>query len=137
MVREKRRLLGSQIALELVADKWIVLIIHALDGRKKRYGELRKRIPGISQRMLTLTLRHLERDGLVERKVYPVTPPRTEYALTRLGHSVVPSLRTLCRWAERHFKQVRAHRLRFARATGRSLPVGRDRSISLEGTQRR
>jgi DNA-binding HxlR family transcriptional regulator len=115
-----RTKLGSQLALELVADKWVVSIVHELMAGKKRYNELRRGVPGISQRMLTLTLRNLERAGLVERTVYPVVPPKTEYALTRLGRSVIAPLRNLCLWAERHSEQIRAHQLRYARSAGRA-----------------
>ena len=78
-------------------------------------------MPGISQRMLTLTLRNLERAGLVGRTVYPVVPPKTEYALTELGRSVIAPLRNLCLWAERHSEQIRAHQLRHACPAGRAV----------------
>lgn len=130
-----RTKLGSQLALELVADKWVVSIVHELMAGKKRYNELRRGMPGISQRMLTLTLRNLERAGLVERTVYPVVPPKTEYALTELGPSVIAPLRNLCRWAERHSERIRAHQLRYARPAGRAVsserrPEDRGRSAS-------
>ena len=79
-----RQKLGSELALELVADKWFVLIVHQLKHGKRRYNALKRDIPGISQRMLTHTLRNMERDGLVDRTVYAVVPPKTEYSLTPL-----------------------------------------------------
>jgi DNA-binding HxlR family transcriptional regulator len=114
--------LGSQLALELVADKWTVLIIHRLKAGAKRYGELQREIPGVSQRMLTHTLRRLERDGLVVRTAYPEVPPRTEYRLTELGETLVPPLHELCLWANRHLEEVLASRERHARRDGGSGP---------------
>jgi DNA-binding HxlR family transcriptional regulator len=107
-----RKRLGAEEAIEVVADKWFVLIVAELRTGKKRYGELRKAIPGISPRMLTVTLRKMERDGLVERTVFPVVPPRTEYALTELGRTLLGPLRELCLWAERNYGEVRKHRER-------------------------
>lgn len=98
--------LGAQLALELVADKWTILLIHALKRGTRRYSELQREIDGISQRMLIYTLRHMERDGLITRKVYPVVPPKTEYALTPLGESLWEPLHNLCEWADLHFAQV-------------------------------
>lgn len=77
-----------------------------------RYAELHREIGGISQKMLTQTLRSLERDGLVARKVYPVVPPRVEYSLTRLGRTLIEPLRGLCRWSEKHLAELQAHRAR-------------------------
>jgi DNA-binding HxlR family transcriptional regulator len=102
--------LGSELALELVADKWFVLIVHQLKHGKRRYNELKRDIPGISQRMLTHTLRNMERDGLVDRTVYPVAPPKTEYSLTPLGMTLIEPLHALCSWADTYFDQVVEHR---------------------------
>lgn len=101
-----RQKLGSELALELVADKWFVLIVHQLQHGTRRYSELKRDIPGISQRMLTHTLRNMERDGLVDRTVYAVAPPKAEYSLTPLGLTLTEPLHTLCLWAERYFEQV-------------------------------
>ena len=98
--------LGSELALELMADKWFVLIVHQLKHGKQRYSELKRDIPGISQRMLTHTLRNMERDGLVDRTVYAVAPPKTEYSLTPLGLTLIEPLHGLCVWAEQHFDKV-------------------------------
>lgn len=104
--------LGAQLALELVSDKWTILVIHALKKGTKRYSELQREIEGVSQRMLIYTLRHLERDGLITRTVYPVVPPKTEYALTPLGETLWPPLHDLCLWAEQYFDQVLESRQR-------------------------
>lgn len=86
--------------LDLIADKWTTLVIHLLAGGTYRYGELHRVIDGISQKMLTQTLRELESNGLVFRKVYPEVPPRTEYSLTPLGLTLIEPLNALCLWAE-------------------------------------
>lgn len=96
----------SQIILERIADKWTALIIHKLDKKTMRFGELKREIGGVSQKMLTQTLRNLERDGLVERKVYAVVPPKVEYSLTTLGRTLLGPLGALCRWAQEHIEDV-------------------------------
>jgi DNA-binding HxlR family transcriptional regulator len=88
--------------LDRVGDKWSVLVISLLGDRGHRFTELRKAIDGISQRMLTLTLRQLERDGLVSRTVHATVPPRVDYALTPLGQSVLEPIMALTRWAAEH-----------------------------------
>jgi DNA-binding HxlR family transcriptional regulator len=114
--------LGSELALDLVSDKWFVLVIHQLKQGTRRYNELKRDIPGISQRMLTHTLRNMERDGLVDRAVYPVVPPKTEYSLTPLGMTLIEPLHTLCLWAEKYFDQVLENRRRMPAKT-RPQPV--------------
>jgi DNA-binding HxlR family transcriptional regulator len=96
--------------LDRIADKWTTLVIGILSNAKRpvRFGELRREIQGISQKMLTQTLRDLERDGLVVRAVYPVIPPRVEYSLTPLGRTLDEPLRALAVWAQEHLPQVRA-----------------------------
>ena len=96
--------------LDLVSDKWVVAVIYALSGGEKRYGELQREIGGVSQRMLTRTLRNLEGDGLVSRRVHSVKPPIVEYALTPLGETLVEPLRNLCDWAITNFHEVEAMR---------------------------
>src|SRR6185503_17050745 len=90
----------SRVVLDRIADKWTALIIQVLAHGTQRYAELRRTIGGISQKMLTQTLRSLERDGLVLRKVHPVVPPKVEYSLTRLGRTLIDPLHALCRWSE-------------------------------------
>ena len=97
---------GSRQVLDLVADKWAAIVIYVLSGGTLRFGELQRAVGGVSQKMLTQTLRGLERDGLVERKVYPEVPPRVEYTLSLLGETLVQPLSALCRWAEEHLWEV-------------------------------
>ena len=107
----------SRKVLERIADKWTALIIHVLSSGTKRHNELRRQISGISQKMLTQTLRSLENDGIVSRKIYPVVPPMVEYSLTPLGRSLIEPLEAICRWAEKHLPELEAARARNARAT--------------------
>ncbi len=102
----------SREVLDLVADKWSAIIVYALAGRTLRYSELQRAIGGISQKMLTQTLRRMERDGLIERCVHPVVPPRVEYALSGLGATLIEPLSALCRWAEGHMHEVHGARSR-------------------------
>jgi DNA-binding HxlR family transcriptional regulator len=104
----------SRQVLALIADRWSMLVLYALSRRVRRHGELKRMIGGISQKMLTQTLRALERDGLVERTIHDVVPPRVDYTLTPLGRSLLAPLRAICRWAERHLPRVRAARARHA-----------------------
>ena len=96
--------------LDLVADKWVVAVLYILFHGTKRYGELQREIGDISQRMLTRTLRDLERNGLVDRKVYPVVPPVVEYSLTPLGQTLNQVLKSLCNWSTANFQSVEAAR---------------------------
>jgi DNA-binding HxlR family transcriptional regulator len=99
----------SQKVLSRVADRWAALIICALHERGvMRNGELLRRIGGINQKMLTQTLKNLERDGLVKRKVYPEVPPKVEYRLTSLGEGVYEPLHEICRWTESHLEELKA-----------------------------
>ena len=102
--------------LARVGDKWSVLIVMLLADGPKRFSELRRSIDGISQRMLTLTLRGLERDGLVSRTVLPTNPPRVDYALTSLGHSLRGPVGALGQWAIENQQDVDAARRRFDEA---------------------
>jgi DNA-binding HxlR family transcriptional regulator len=101
--------------LELVADKWVVAVLYILSGGTKRYGELQREIGEISQRMLTRTLRDLERNGLVQRKVYPVVPPMVEYSLTPLGDTMNGVLKSVCDWSTQNFDAVEAARIEYDR----------------------
>jgi DNA-binding HxlR family transcriptional regulator len=97
--------------LARVGDKWSVYVIHVLgEAGTLRFNELRNRVDGISQRMLTVTLRGMERDGLVTRKVYPEVPPRVEYALTKLGATLRQLVSGLVEWSDAHLTQVDAAR---------------------------
>lgn len=92
----------SRAVLDRIAHKWPMLVVYALAGRTLRYAELQRRIEGISQKMLTQTLREMERAGLVSRRVIPTTPPSVEYRLTDLGDSLREPLAAICRWAEQN-----------------------------------
>lgn len=102
----------SRAVLDRIADKWTALVIRTLADGTKRHGELRRQISGVSQKMLTQTLRSLESDGLVARKVYPVVPPMVEYSLTPLGRSLIEPLEAICAWAEKHLPELEAARAR-------------------------
>ncbi|MEU9855388.1 helix-turn-helix domain-containing protein [Streptomyces sp. NPDC047974] len=98
--------------LDRIADKWSLLVIALLENRVVRFSQLRREIDGVSQRMLTVTLRQLERDGLVRRTVHPTVPPRVDYELTPLGATLHTTIRALVTWTERHQSEIataRAH----------------------------
>ena len=88
--------------LSLIGDKWTPIILYCLAGGVRRFSELEHRIPDISKKMLIQVLRKLESRGLVERKVYPVVPPKTEYRLTKNGKALHEPVAALCRWAATH-----------------------------------
>ena len=97
-----------------VADKWSMYVIHVLaDAGPLRFSELRRRVDGVSQRMLTVTLRGLERDGLVRRTMYPEVPPRVEYSLTPLGATLREIVHALIEWSGAHLAEVDAARARY------------------------
>lgn len=96
--------------LDRIADKWSLLVIALLDRSTLRFTELRRSIDGISQRMLTTTLRQLERDGLVRRTVHPVVPPRVDYELTPLGVTLHETIQSLVTWTEQHQPEIAAAR---------------------------
>lgn len=99
--------------LDRVGDKWSVQVIERLGDGPRRFNELRRSVEGLSQRMLTVTVRALERDGLVTRTVFPTVPPQVEYALTDLGRSLLVPLRALAAWAREHKDAVQRARIRF------------------------
>jgi len=96
----------TRMVLDRIADKWTVLIVGALENKTKRFGELRREIGGVSQKMLTQTLRGLERDGLVTRVVYASVPPKVEYSLTELGRTLVRILEAIRGWSEKNIGDV-------------------------------
>lgn len=104
----------SRQALERIADKWTCLIVYALLDGAHRHGELKRMIEGVSQKMLTQTLRSMEADGLVERTVIDIIPPHVEYRLTPLGHSLGTPLAAICHWAMEHLPELQAARNRSA-----------------------
>lgn len=99
--------------LNRVGDKWSVQIVDLLGDGPMRFSELRRSIEGISQRMLTLTLRGLERDGLVTRTVFPEIPPRVDYELTRLGRTLLEPIQGLAEWAGKYRTNIQEARARF------------------------
>ena len=100
--------------LDHLGDKWSSLLMVALGTRPHRFGELKRAVPDISQRMLTQTLRDLQRDGLISRHVFPTQPPSVEYRLTPLGESMMPPLLGLMQWASAHHALIRQARQRYA-----------------------
>ncbi|WP_327586636.1 helix-turn-helix transcriptional regulator [Nonomuraea sp. NBC_00507] len=99
--------------LDRIADKWSLLVIALLDCQSLRFSQLRREIDGVSQRMLSVTLRHLERDGLVSRKVHPVVPPRVDYALTPLGRTLHQTIKSLVTWTEEHQAEIASARAEY------------------------
>ncbi|MGW2954967.1 winged helix-turn-helix transcriptional regulator [Streptomyces eurythermus] len=99
--------------LDRVADKWSLLVIALLENRSLRFNQLRHSIEGISQRMLTVTLRQLERDGLVRRTVHPVVPPRVDYELTPLGVTLHDTIQALVTWTEEHQEEIATARAEY------------------------
>ena len=102
--------------LDLIADKWTVLIIRRLADGTLRFAQLRRSVDGISQKVLTNILRSLERDGIVTRRIYASVPPKVEYSLTALGRSLCNLVEGICGWAEANIEQVQAAREVYARA---------------------
>ena len=118
----RQRALQARDAIELLSDKWRVAVLHVLTPGPLRANELQRALHMISPKMLTQTLRGLERDGLIGRKVHGAVPPHVEYNLTDMGASVI-LLRSLCHWAKRHSRQRDESRSRFdtsKNATGKS-----------------
>lgn len=103
--------------LDRIGDKWSILVIGTLQAGPLRYSDLHAIVPGISQRMLTLTLQQLARDGLITRTPYAEVPPRVEYALTPLGGSLMTAVLGLSSWAATHHAEVAAHRNAFDAST--------------------
>lgn len=99
--------------LDRVADKWSLLVIALLEEQTMRFNELRREIDGISQRMLTVTLRNLERDGLIARTIYAEVPPRVEYQLTAMGCTLLGTIQSLVTWTEDHQDDIAAARSAF------------------------
>ncbi|PWD52504.1 transcriptional regulator [Serinibacter arcticus] len=100
----------TRALLDRIGDKWTVLVVGTLAGGPLRFSEIARRVDGVSQKMLTQTLRALEADGLVVRTQYPQIPPRVEYELTAVGHTLRDPLRALEEWAKEYMPQVLEHR---------------------------
>ncbi len=111
--------------LDRIGDKWTVLVISTLGSGPLRYSDLQASVPGISQRMLTVTLKELERDGLVTRTAYPEVPPRVVYELTPLGRSLMDAVLSLAGWAAGHHREIAANRRKHERTgVGRAATRG-------------
>ena len=119
--RHQRRLpQNEQRVLSIVGDKWTVMIVMVLVERPRRFNDIKRTIGGISQQMLTRTLKALNRDGMVSRTVHPTVPPQVEYALTELGVSLSEPLRALGAWAGRHLELIDGNRRHYD-AAGNAL----------------
>jgi DNA-binding HxlR family transcriptional regulator len=97
---------GAALVISLLADKWTIPVIHSLARGTKRTGELKSALTGVSQKMLTQTLRALEGHGLISREVFPVVPPRVEYSLTELGESINVPLMHICEWTAQNGRKL-------------------------------
>lgn len=109
--------------INIVGDKWTLPVLYVLKQGKKRYSEIQREIPGISKKMLTQTLRRLESDNILKRKVYPVVPPKTEYNLTAFGNQLIKPLEVLANWAWEHqgeLKLICDRRLKLAAKKSKS-----------------
>ncbi|WP_017597264.1 winged helix-turn-helix transcriptional regulator [Nocardiopsis lucentensis] len=104
---------ASRDVLDLLSSKWVCLVVGAIAGEPMRFGALRRRLDGITQKMLTRTLRDLERAGLVERRVFPTTPPQVEYSLTPLGRDLGILMESCRVWAEEHMAEITEARERY------------------------
>jgi DNA-binding HxlR family transcriptional regulator len=110
----------TRVVLDRIADKWTVLILGLLEDGPRRFSGLQRGIDGISQKVLTQTLRELERDGLISRTVYPQVPPHVEYDLTALGRTLSEPIATIRHWAEEHIGEVTVAQQAYDKRTGRS-----------------
>ncbi|WP_042166962.1 winged helix-turn-helix transcriptional regulator [Paenibacillus gorillae] len=104
---------GYSKVIEIISNKWTALVIYAIENGSIRYGEIERRIAGISKKMLTQTLRKLERDGVVQRHVTPSVPPMVEYSLTLLGQTLLRPMRELRQWGRDNYMHVEAARMQY------------------------
>lgn len=117
--------LAVREVLNRIGDKWSVQVVELLGDGPRRFGDLRRSVDGISQRMLTLSLRALERDGLVNRTVFPTVPPSVEYSLTPLGRTLLEPVCGLASWAAKHREEIQSARARFDAGAKGTRPAGR------------
>ena len=122
--------------LDKVGNKWSLLVMLSLQGRRRRFMEVKRSIGDITQRVLTQTLRNLERDGYVARKVYPTSPPAVEYWLTPLGESLLKPMAKLVEWANAHFQEVMESRRRLDAASAPDKKAGSQATGSTSGPSR-
>ncbi|EIT83704.1 transcriptional regulator [Fictibacillus macauensis ZFHKF-1] len=95
-----------EATIDIIGGKWKSVILYHLMSGKKRFNELRKLIPGVTQRMLTLQLRELERDGIIHREIYKQVPPKVEYSLSDFGESIVPVIELMMKWGNEHLDDI-------------------------------
>lgn len=114
----RERVLQSRDAIELLSSKWRIVILHLLRDGALRTSQIQAALPELSAKVLTQTVRGMERDGLLRREIHAVMPPRVEYELTPMGRSVIAPLEKLCHWAKAHIVQRDAARRRFDGASG-------------------
>jgi len=113
IMKDKEYACTFEIAMDLIGGKWKPIIVWHLGTKgTKRFSEIKKLLPHITQKMLTQQLRELESDNLVERKVYPQVPPKVEYSLTDLGESLMPILSMMCDWGEKYYERMRSKELK-------------------------
>ena len=108
----------SRQVLDAISDKWVTLVLNALAGGPLRYSDLARRIAGVSQKMLTQTLRRLERDGLLTRTITPSVPVRVDYQLTSLGETILPVVTAIKQWSEAHIAEIHTARDAYDRGEG-------------------
>ncbi len=108
--------------LDRIADKWTALVVGSLAERTRRFGELRREVGGVSHKMLSQTLRSLEQDGLVRRRIYAEVPARVEYSLTPLGRTLIVPLAAVRQWAETYIEQVQAAQARYGATARAAVP---------------
>jgi len=109
-MRDKTYGCGLEAALAVIGGKWKVLILWALRSEARRFGELRRSVQGISEKMLIQHLKEMEADGVVKRRDFKEVPPRVEYALTSFGYSLYAALEPLCEWGTRHMNRIGARK---------------------------
>jgi DNA-binding HxlR family transcriptional regulator len=112
--------------LQRIGDKWTVLVVRTLGDGSLRFSEIKRALGSISQKMLTTTLRGLERDGFVKRTVFPTVPPRVDYELTPLGHELLDPVKTMAEWALKNAERVERAQTKFDGASGRVRPAARE-----------
>lgn len=105
-MNEKKFFCPITATLNVIGGRWKVLILYNLQDQTVRFGELKRMMPGITQKMLTQQLRELEQDGIIHRKVYPEVPPKVEYSLTEFGETLKPVMDVMCRWGSSHRKHI-------------------------------
>jgi DNA-binding HxlR family transcriptional regulator len=110
---------ASRKTLSLIANKWAILVLFSLRNGKQRFAEMHRGIGGITEKMLIQTLRNLERDGLISRRVYPVVPPKVEYQISQLGHSLTPILDAIVAWSYGNLTKVHSARAAYEKKTAK------------------